>query len=207
MRRSGVRFSSRAPKPLRADARPELAIWEARAYCLGRGLEWNPAKPFANVPNVYQRADAAFAFQDREASTGHPAQPWPSRMHAQAMTSQSHGRTLTPQHRRRWFRRRRLPSTVSSVTHATRRKGREGWSATQPGPPQQDPGLSNLTYGVRVWFRVVSSRPAPSGRTAPSPARGRAGTGRRPRLCDTTRSQWRRAARRRSADKGRHRRT
>ena len=48
----------------RADARQELAIWEARQYSAMRGLPWDPAAPFANLPNVVQRADELFAHQD-----------------------------------------------------------------------------------------------------------------------------------------------
>jgi hypothetical protein len=51
----------------RADLRQAAALFEARQYSLARGLPWDPQRPFANVPNVYQRADAAFAMQDREA--------------------------------------------------------------------------------------------------------------------------------------------
>jgi hypothetical protein len=51
----------------RAEIRQQAAMWEARQYCLARGLPWDPQRPFANVPDIYQRADMAFAAQDREA--------------------------------------------------------------------------------------------------------------------------------------------
>jgi hypothetical protein len=50
----------------RADLRQELALWEARQYSVARGLPWDPQRPFANLPDVYARADATFALQDRQ---------------------------------------------------------------------------------------------------------------------------------------------
>jgi hypothetical protein len=47
--------------------RAELSLWEARQWCLAKGLEWNPQRPYEHVPSVYQRADMAFAAQDPEA--------------------------------------------------------------------------------------------------------------------------------------------
>jgi hypothetical protein len=55
-----------AERAERAEIRQELALWEARQYSLARGLPWDPAKPFVNLPDVYARADAMFSLQDRE---------------------------------------------------------------------------------------------------------------------------------------------
>jgi hypothetical protein len=55
-----------AERAERAELREELALWEARQYSAARGLPWDPSKPYANLPTIYQRADAAFALQDRE---------------------------------------------------------------------------------------------------------------------------------------------
>jgi hypothetical protein len=51
----------------RAHLRQAIALQEARAYTLEKGLAWDPAQPFKHTPSIYQRADAAFAVQDREA--------------------------------------------------------------------------------------------------------------------------------------------
>jgi hypothetical protein len=55
-----------AERAERAEIRQELAMWDARRYTLARGLPWDPARPFQHVPDVYARADALMALQDRE---------------------------------------------------------------------------------------------------------------------------------------------
>jgi hypothetical protein len=50
----------------RAELRQERALWEARQYSLHRGLAWDPQRPFANLPDVYARADAMFSLQDAQ---------------------------------------------------------------------------------------------------------------------------------------------
>jgi hypothetical protein len=51
----------------RADARYEAAVWEARQHAVGRGLAWDPNRPFEHRPSIEVRADAAFAYQDAQA--------------------------------------------------------------------------------------------------------------------------------------------
>jgi hypothetical protein len=55
-----------AERAERAEIREQLSLWEARRYSAARGLPWDPSRPYANLPTIYQRADAAFALQDRE---------------------------------------------------------------------------------------------------------------------------------------------
>jgi hypothetical protein len=51
----------------RADARLERAVWEARQHAAMHGLPFDEARPFVNLPSVYDRADQMFARQDAEA--------------------------------------------------------------------------------------------------------------------------------------------
>jgi hypothetical protein len=55
-----------AERAERAEIRQGLALWSARQYSLHRGLPWDPQRPFANLPDIYARAEAAFQLQDRE---------------------------------------------------------------------------------------------------------------------------------------------
>jgi hypothetical protein len=41
-------------------------MWEARQYCLARGLEWDPQQPFANAQHL-RTGRCGFAAQDAEA--------------------------------------------------------------------------------------------------------------------------------------------
>jgi hypothetical protein len=57
----------RAEAEDRADARLERATWEARQFSAMRGLPFDPARPFVNLPTVIERAEKLFDLQDAEA--------------------------------------------------------------------------------------------------------------------------------------------